>query len=86
MSKARTLISSSRVCYDLSACFAQDGRLSAVPAPYRPMLLSAVVRPRAGDDWAHEPKLDGWRAIVEVSGGRVPRLEPQRQGLVSSAA
>jgi bifunctional non-homologous end joining protein LigD len=41
-----------------------------VPAPYEPMLLSAGKTPPGGDGWAHEPKLDGWRAIIQVTGGR----------------
>jgi bifunctional non-homologous end joining protein LigD len=35
------------------------------------MLLSPVAKPPSGDGWAHEPKLDGWRAIVQISGGKV---------------
>jgi len=35
------------------------------------MLLTSVGAPRTGDAWIHEAKLDDWRAIIEVSGGRV---------------
>jgi bifunctional non-homologous end joining protein LigD len=35
------------------------------------MLLSPAAAPPAGGDHAAEPKLDGWRAIVEVTGEQV---------------
>lgn len=42
----------------------------AVPAPYGPMLLTAGKVPPGGHGWVHEAKLDGWRAIIDVTGGR----------------
>jgi bifunctional non-homologous end joining protein LigD len=35
------------------------------------MLLTSAPAPPAGDGWVHEAKLDGWRCLVDVSGGRV---------------
>jgi bifunctional non-homologous end joining protein LigD len=43
---------------------------SKLPA-YRPQLALLVKAPPAGDDWLHEPKLDGYRIGVAVEGGRV---------------
>jgi bifunctional non-homologous end joining protein LigD len=42
-----------------------------VPFSIRPMLLTSAPVPPIGDAWVHEAKLDGWRCLVEVSGGRV---------------
>jgi bifunctional non-homologous end joining protein LigD len=38
---------------------------------YRPMLAVSTDSLPAGDEWAYEPKWDGFRAIVTVSGGDV---------------
>jgi bifunctional non-homologous end joining protein LigD len=35
------------------------------------MLLTSAPAPAVGEGWIHEAKLDGWRCLVEVSGGRV---------------
>jgi bifunctional non-homologous end joining protein LigD len=42
-----------------------------MPSPYRPMLLTSTPAPPAGDGWIHEPKVDGWRFVAEISDGRV---------------
>ena len=42
-----------------------------MPFSLRPMLLTAARALPVGDGWVHEAKLDGWRCLVEVSGGRV---------------
>jgi ATP-dependent DNA ligase len=42
-----------------------------VVAPYRPLLLLPAKAPPAGEGWGHEPKLDGWQAIVEIAAGQV---------------
>ena len=42
-----------------------------MPSPFKPMLLSPAKTPPAGPGWVHEPKLDGWRLIVDVTAGRV---------------
>jgi bifunctional non-homologous end joining protein LigD len=42
-----------------------------VPSSLRPMLLTSATTPPTGDGRVHEAKLDGWRCLVEVSGGRV---------------
>jgi hypothetical protein len=39
---------------------------------FAPMLASTQP-PTAGADWAFEPKLDGWRALVYVDGAAPPR-------------
>jgi bifunctional non-homologous end joining protein LigD len=43
------------------------------------MLLTPAAAPPAGDGWVHEANLDGWRCLVEVSGGRV-RVSSRRGG------
>jgi bifunctional non-homologous end joining protein LigD len=35
------------------------------------MLLTSASRPPAGEGWIHEAKLDGWRCLLHVSGGKV---------------
>jgi bifunctional non-homologous end joining protein LigD len=43
-----------------------------LPLPrYKPMLASAGAIRGAADDYAFEPKMDGWRAIVSVAAGRL---------------
>jgi ATP-dependent DNA ligase len=46
-----------------------------MPLPINPPLLPQLARPRKelpdGDDWAYEPKWDGFRAIAFVDGGEV---------------
>ena len=39
--------------------------------PYLPMLLSPAPSPPTGERWVHEPKLDGWRCLAQVSGQKV---------------
>jgi bifunctional non-homologous end joining protein LigD len=34
------------------------------------MLLTSTPAPPAGDGWIHEPKVDGWRFVAEISDGR----------------
>ncbi|HWI03746.1 MAG TPA: hypothetical protein VNT52_07965, partial [Acidimicrobiales bacterium] len=34
-------------------------------------MLATASRALLGEDWAFEPKLDGWRAVVHVRGGGV---------------
>jgi len=42
----------------------------AMPLPIiEPMLVSSGPIPGSADDWAFEPKLDGWRAMVYVADG-----------------
>lgn len=38
---------------------------------WEPMLATSGPRPASLGGWACEPKLDGWRALVEVTGGKV---------------
>lgn len=51
-----------------------DGRKkgsAATPPPFRePQLATLVDRPPTGNDWLHETKYDGYRALVAVGGGR----------------
>lgn len=43
-----------------------------LPLPrYKPMLASAGAIRGDADDYAFEPKLDGWRAVVAVTAGRL---------------
>jgi hypothetical protein len=39
--------------------------------PYQPRLLTSVSSPPPGDRWVHEPKLDGWRCMAQVSAKKV---------------
>jgi bifunctional non-homologous end joining protein LigD len=41
-----------------------------VALPYQPMLLSPGPARPPGERWVHEPKLDGWRCLAAVNGGR----------------
>ena len=45
-----------------------SGRL---PAFVSPQLATLVDEPPAGDDWLHEIKYDGYRAITSIAGGKV---------------
>ena len=42
-----------------------------VAPPLRPMLLKSAPTPPIEEARVHEAKLDGWRCLVEVTGGRV---------------
>ncbi len=46
---------------------------AAVPMPAfaAPMMASLVDAPPSGDDWIHEIKYDGYRAVAAMAGGRV---------------
>ena len=44
---------------------------------FAPMLASTQP-PTAGADWAFEPKLDGWRALVYVDGAVTVRTRTGR--------
>jgi bifunctional non-homologous end joining protein LigD len=46
----------------------KDGA-AAASAPYAPMLASSSEALPQGEDWVYEPKWDGFRAIVTLSGG-----------------
>jgi bifunctional non-homologous end joining protein LigD len=46
----------------------KDGRQSA-GSSYAPMLATAASRLPSGEGWSFEPKWDGYRAIVTISGG-----------------
>ena len=52
-----------------------------LPAFVEPQLATLVDAPPAGDDWLHEIKYDGYRAIAAVAGGKVVMLHPQRARL-----
>ena len=53
-------------------------RMPRFVAPQLAMLASA---PPAGEDWVHEIKYDGYRAIAAIAGGRCPHLHPLGPGL-----
>jgi len=42
-----------------------------MPETLEPMLATAVVEPPAGEEWLHEIKLDGYRALCRVRAGEV---------------
>ena len=52
----------------------------------RPLSPSAAVRPPKGDDWLHEPELDGFRFQVIKDGKRCAALLQERRGLQQQAA
>jgi bifunctional non-homologous end joining protein LigD len=43
---------------------------AALPARPVPQLATLVSRPPTGGEWLHEPKLDGYRLLCRVEGGR----------------
>ena len=51
--------------------FRKDAGDAQAGAGYRPMLATASETLPSGDEWVFEPKWDGFRAIVTVSGGDV---------------
>ena len=55
---------------------ADDDSGQAVPLPkfVEPQLATLVEAPPAGDDWLHEIKYDGYRAVAAVGGGQRPNI------------
>jgi bifunctional non-homologous end joining protein LigD len=49
------------------------------PAWVAPQLATLVSRPPAGDGWVHEMKLDGYRILIRIEGGRATLLTRNRQ-------
>ncbi len=49
-------------------------RRGALPRTVAPELATLVATPPAGAEWLHEIKLDGYRAICEIKGGRARLL------------
>ncbi len=49
-------------------------RPRAMPASFAPQLATPVDAPPEGDEWLHEVKLDGYRLIARVEGGRARLL------------
>jgi bifunctional non-homologous end joining protein LigD len=54
------------------------GTLTAVALPTFAPMLASTQPPTAGADWAFEPKLDGWRALIYVDGGVAVRTRSGR--------
>lgn len=58
----------------------KKGRRGATPPAFRePQLATLVDTPPTGNDWLHETKYDGYRALVAVGGGRA--VAYSRRGL-----
>jgi bifunctional non-homologous end joining protein LigD len=53
---------------------------SAMPHDVRPMLATLVDKPFDRTGWIFEPKWDGYRAIAEVSGGKVKLYSRNHKG------
>ena len=51
--------------------------------PIKPQLALTRKQLPEGEEWAYEPKLDGFRAIVFVDGERVLHPVAQRQAAVA---
>jgi bifunctional non-homologous end joining protein LigD len=50
-----------------------------LPPWVAPQLATLVDDPPPGDDWVHEIKLDGYRILLRIAGGRVKLLTRNRQ-------
>jgi bifunctional non-homologous end joining protein LigD len=50
-----------------------------LPAWIAPQLATLVATPPPGDDWVHEIKLDGYRILLRIAGGRARLLTRNRQ-------
>jgi bifunctional non-homologous end joining protein LigD len=55
------------------------GVVAKLPDFVAPELATLVAKAPAGDDWLHEIKLDGYRAMARIEGGNVRMLT--RRGL-----
>jgi bifunctional non-homologous end joining protein LigD len=55
------------------------GVVAKLPEFVAPELATLVAKAPAGDDWLHEIKLDGYRAMARIEGGKVRMLT--RRGL-----
>ena len=55
---------------------------NAKPPAFRPLQLATLVDSvPTGNDWMHEIKFDGYRALIAVAGDEVHGLHPQRERL-----
>jgi bifunctional non-homologous end joining protein LigD len=52
----------------------KGARKAAMPKTFKPQLASPVDEPPKGKEWLHEIKLDGYRTIALVSGGKTKLL------------
>src|SRR5258705_11804396 len=50
-----------------------------LPAWVAPQLATLVSGPPPGDEWVHEIKLDGYRILLRIEGGRASLLTRNRQ-------
>src|SRR5215471_12189855 len=55
------------------------GTVAALPDFIAPELATLVAKAPVGDDWLHEIKLDGYRAMARIDSGKVRMLT--RRGL-----
>jgi bifunctional non-homologous end joining protein LigD len=62
-----------------SVAISHQNTCAALPAFVPPLLATLVKRPPTGDQWLHEIKLDGYRAMARFEGGKVRMLT--RRGL-----
>jgi bifunctional non-homologous end joining protein LigD len=62
---------SGRKSVNASAHLDWEGILGTVLPDVRPMLAGTGLPTTTLDDWAVEPKLDGWRALISVEAGRL---------------
>jgi bifunctional non-homologous end joining protein LigD len=67
-----------------AAQLAPDGELERMPRTLAPMLAESGERLRTDPQWRYEPKLDGYRVIAHLQGGKVRLLS--RRGLELSHA
>jgi bifunctional non-homologous end joining protein LigD len=67
--RANAVWSSNRSTKPSAPAHREPVRVAKVPTFVEPQLAKLVDRPPEGSDWAHEVKLDGYRAQVRVSHG-----------------
>jgi bifunctional non-homologous end joining protein LigD len=60
-----------------------EARRAPFPRKILPMLASLARAPFSGPDWSFEPKLDGYRVLAAIEGGKVRLLS--RRGLDNTA-
>jgi len=63
-----------KVTAPLDASGLSGARRGKLPAKPSPQLATPVTKPPEGADWLFEPKLDGYRVLCRVEGGRVTVL------------
>lgn len=64
----RRSVASGRTMDDIAGAV-QRSRLRTPPSFVRPQLASIAIAPPTGDQWLHELKFDGYRALLAIGGG-----------------